>query len=787
MGWVFSNDGSGSGYTWSGNNTYNQHAAKITIPSTCAIYALTAYAAGYYAAVYTRLAIWNKGDNNGGNGAVLAQSNTFLMADGSESTMYTNSQVLPTPIILSAGDYWVGLYRAPNGSHIIRTVSGSGDSYKRTNTNSFPDIVGYTSGYTVDSNDEAYVGAFLIFTPDAPTGISASRVSDTNISVSWTNTNPTSSDKGYDNVYLERWDNVTSTWVAKSNLSGTTNSYNDTTTQANRQYKYRVRAKNIAGYSSYNTMANPINTTPATPSNIMATRSDGNVVITWTDNATNENHYELAKNESLDGGSTWEGWNYVSIPQQNAGATSYIDTDPYTYGIYAVRSITDTYGSLNSSWAYSNEVEGLSIPDSPTNGLPNSSVLDATEAKTFTWTFNTKDTSDQTKFSIHYRIVGAGSWTSLVSEELSAVSSYVVDADTFENGHNYEWQVKAWGAYSTGSNWSSTFTFTTTTRPTATITVPSVEDYESSTLTVEWDYSQDESNSQAEYIINLYDSNDILLESKNSSSIVASGGSDSETLNTRLTDSTTYTVELFIKESNGLWNTSIINVEFTTNFPVPSTPIISLSLDLTKGAVNIAIENPPPEGEETEASYNNVYRSIDGGITYELILSNVTINSTVTDYTPLISDVVYYYVDAISEADTSKSSSIGNLDCTMIGHFILNAGSGYEYYQLLYKDVNYSIKSGRDTQLNKYEGRENPVKYQGIAKNFVISINAEISHTEYDNLQSIVDYIGSQFYRDWKGRRFKCAITDIQFNKIDGYHYSFSFIITKVEEDVING
>ena len=120
MPWAVSNAG-GSGYAWSGANTYNQHAAKVNIPSNGAITKLRIVAAGWNTGIVsTRCVLWNVG------GSALAQSSTFSMADGDSSTQYTYEKSISHEVV-SSGDYWVGLYRSPSESHVFQTTTGSGN------------------------------------------------------------------------------------------------------------------------------------------------------------------------------------------------------------------------------------------------------------------------------------------------------------------------------------------------------------------------------------------------------------------------------------------------------------------------------------------------------------------------------------------------------------------------------------------------------------------------------------------------------------------------------------
>lgn len=393
MPWVYSVDGgTPPTYTYSQVNTLNQHCAKVNIPSNGAITQLKVYAAGRLAAVSTRLVLWSVG------GAVLAQSSTFSMAQGTESGGGQAWQTKSiTAEVVSSGNYWVGLYRNPTGGHIFGTVSSGEDAYRKTNTSGFPSVQSM-SGYSTHSGRECYVGAFYITAPDAPSSCTVSRVSDSQQNVTWSNNSD--SDQPYDSIKVERWNNISSSWSQIASISGSSTSYNDTTTTSNRQYRYRVRAYNSAGYSSYST-SSYIRTTPASPSSVVATRVSTNVQITWNDNATAETSQSIYRNTSSDGVS-WAGYSLLD-DTITTDTESYIDTSPANYNYYKV-SADCTDPTLSSSLTESNQVIVVQPPEQPSGLSPTGSeAFDSGSAKDFSWTHNPNDGTSQEKFSLHLK------------------------------------------------------------------------------------------------------------------------------------------------------------------------------------------------------------------------------------------------------------------------------------------------------------------------------------------------------------------------------------------------
>jgi hypothetical protein len=135
--------------------------------------------------------------------------------------------------------------------------------------------------------------------PAAPTSLSATAASSSQINLKWT-----------DNAVNE------SNYVVESSTDGTTFStrkvlaagivsYSDSGLSPSTTYYYRVKATNSAGSSSYSNVAKATTnsaavTTPAAPTNLSASAaSSSQIDLKWTDNATNESSYAVER--STDG------------------------------------------------------------------------------------------------------------------------------------------------------------------------------------------------------------------------------------------------------------------------------------------------------------------------------------------------------------------------------------------------------------------------------------------------------------------------------------------------------
>ena len=779
MPWVYSvSSGTPPTYTYSALNTLNQHCAKVNIPSSGAITQLKVYAAGYNGSVSTRLVLWSVGSS------VLQQSSTFTMAQGTLSGggqfWYTKSI---TPKVVSSGNYWVGLYRNPSGGHIFGTTSSGAadDGYRKTNTSGFPACQSM-SGYSTHSGREPYVAAFYITAPVAPSSLSVSRNSDTSQSISWSRN--ASSDQPYTNIKVYRWDNVTNAYYLKATLSGSATSYTDTSTSKDKYYKYKVRAWNAAGYSSYSN-EDDIKTTPDNPSSVVATRDGTTVDITWNDNSTAENYFTIQRKTSTDG-ITWGSYSTLSSTIA-ANSESYTDNSPANYNQYQVRADTTSPNTLHSDYVESNVVQILRYPDPPTNFSPQYfEAVDIDGPIPISWQHNSVDESAQTAYEIRFRESG-GSW-SITTGKITSSNEYAnVSTSSFSVGQ-YDYQIRTWGAATTGgedSNGSSyyegsgyeTGLFILSTVPEGTITDPNgIDDFAYSVLTCTWSYSQAESNAQVQWICKLYDENDILLETKQ-----ASDDETSTTFAYQLENATDYKVTLDVKESTGLWSVTD-EVEFTTDFYTPPTPTIEVESGDNATAV-ITITNPSPSGTEVATDHNILYRSVDGAETWDIVQDDIEPNTSVTDYLPLVNGTTYYYVEAVSATPSIAASSQDSISLSLTGEYYLNTGDEYSTYLKLVGDVSLSEKFGIDVTVQSYEGRTYPIEYKGNRKTEQLNFSCDVENDNYETLKNIVESTDNIFYRDYLNRWYNISIIDANVRKKDQSAYQFQGTFLRVESD----
>ena len=163
--------------------------------------------------------------------------------------------------------------------------------------------------------------------PNAPTGVSATALSSSSISVSWSSIGNATS---YD-VYYEIGSSTTKNYAG--NTSGT--SYTHTGLQASTTYWYYIKAKNSAGESSYSSSSayattnsgsvTPTPTVPSAPTGVTARVSSvSSVTVSWSA-VSGATEYRIYR-------STSESGTYTQVGTSTT--TSYLNTGLSEHTIY---------------------------------------------------------------------------------------------------------------------------------------------------------------------------------------------------------------------------------------------------------------------------------------------------------------------------------------------------------------------------------------------------------------------------------------------------------------------
>lgn len=582
--------------------------------------------------------------------------------------------------------------------------------------------------------------------PDPPSNVNVVRSSDTGHTVTWTRNATTAGP--YTNQIVERWDDVGGEYkrIAPS-ISGSATSYSDTTTVANRRYRYRLLASNSAGTSGSpeSSASQYIYTSPAAPGTPTAKKSGTSIVVSWAKNAYDAATYEIQDYANGVAGSTFTA---------GAGATSYTHASPnnaqtHAYRVRAKMVDTGGAGTVYSAWSpLSNTIQLLAPPNAPTNLAPSGVALDATEPITLTWSHNPVDTTDQTAYGIQYRVNG-GAWV-IPATVASGVSERVMPAGTWANGVTVEWQVRTRGDHATYSPYSASGIFETSSRPGVSILAPTGT-LLGSKITAEWSYFDAETSPQIGARVKLYNgaTTDDLVGTAN-----ITGEATSHVLSTKALDGQTYTISVEVRDASGLWSLPALST-FTVDYAAPPTPEFSVQWNEDTGSAAITYVVPAPNPGEAEATHVEVWRSANGD-EWKLVAGGLPLDSTIVDAIPATHGVNHYRVVSVSALPSTAESPTVGLAVPVNGWIYLNGGPGFGQVVRIGEDAAPDYTPGRARAMHTFAGREYPLEVTGESKSYGVSFSARFGpdSSTWDEWERLIDQPGPFCYRDPSQRMF---------------------------------
>lgn len=619
--------------------------------------------------------------------------------------------------------------------------------------------------------------------PAAPTMNTPVRISDTSNSISWIRR--ASGQAPYDSQQVQRqvhagtW----SGWVGvvgdgtRYTDNGTQQNWTDNSTVANRVYVYSVVAYNGSG-GARSAESKWVFTTPGAPSTVTAVKEASGAITLTLALTVLHGEYQNVLEFSSDNGTTW-----------NALATLATNVKTYTHasppvgpGIrYRARTVINSPANIGhglaSAWTQSATVPLQAPPNPPSSLAPNGLAFTAVNAQPFTWSHNTVDSSAQTAYEIQYRVVGASTWTT-TGKIASTTQARTFAANTFVNGRQYEWQVRTWGAYVDPSPFSATAVFTTSALPAATITTPGTT-LNTSRLTAVWSYFDTEGTAQSAWEAVLY-RNGVAVENRS-----GSGSATSTAFTTPLTDATQYEVRVRVRDGSSLWSpwNAVI---FTTAFPLPRTPQVTLNWDVEQGAVQVTMANLAPGSGQVAATYNQIYRSVDG-TTWTLVMDNAPLNTTISDPEAPLNQRVYYRVLAWSDLPSTSLAADVFIDVPgTMGYWSAGTAFGVAL-QLKYGLKNppsIDMESGlAEKTLHYFAGRTYPVEFAGNSVERVGDVEFLVLTVDEKRQAEVMALLPAPHLFRLPDGTFLYASTDpVKVRRVDRNSYTISLGIQEVSK-----
>lgn len=610
--------------------------------------------------------------------------------------------------------------------------------------------------------------------PNTPTAVSAVRNSDTQATVSWTQTNASNgaptSHKVRKKINAGAFDAGTTISPASSVALGVA---------ANQKLVFGVQAINASGSTAWSADTTAIYTTPAAPTGLTATKVGSDIVIAWTPNvAFTEHEHQIEHGVDVASVITWDG----SILATKASGTSthtHTAPNPAQRHVYRVRARNTDVTALTSAWVQSNVVQLLAAPAKPSVASP-APFQDKAATFRFNWTHNPIDSSAQTKRQTRYSTNGGSSWTTS-SKTVSTDQFLDYAASTFTANQQVLFQVRSKGAYDSGSDgdasyspWSDSVTVTFKTKPTVTITAPANSStYTEATLNVVLGFSQPESATFVAATIGLY-SGATLLEEIVSTTLAGT------TFITRLADGGSYSVKATVTDSNGLVSSQVTS-SFTVDYVEPVAAVVTLTYLPDPGWVQIDLVIPAAGGGLVAATAVTITRTIDGvteTITFQYPSAPTL---TILDTTPTIAGLNSYEITTYS-IDGATSVVTDDLLTTEGEWAFLSTGGGFPTVVRFRSNLELASAPSRESALIRTAGRTSPRALFGVGKGLEVSGTATLFEDGPDStpqeMEAFILTAGIVCFRDPTGRRMFGVLSGALANP-SSMMSSFSFSVTE--------
>lgn len=609
----------------------------------------------------------------------------------------------------------------------------------------------------------------LIQAPGTPSSCSASRISDTQTTVSWAQSSASNGQPTSNTIRQKINDGA---WADAVTISPTTSA--TIATAPNTKTVYGVKAANAAGTTAWSADSTPLFTTPAAPTSVVATKSGLDIILSFVDNvAFVEHSHVLEHGVDVAGTVTWDASPLATIA---AGTLSYTHTapNPAQRHTYRLRAKNTDVAALSSATVQSNVVQLLTAPNKPSVAAP-PAFADKAATFRFAWTHNSVDSSAQTKQQVRWSTNGGTTWTTL--GKTASTNPYLDFAGgTWAANTAVTFQVRTKGQYDSGSDgdasyspWSDSVTVTFKTKPAVTITSPANASVQAqAALSVVLGFTQAEAATFVSATIDLYQGA-ILLEEKVSTILAGTPFAP------RLADGGTYTVKATVTDSNGLVSAQASST-FTVDYPEPVAAAVTVTYLRDSGIGQLDLAIPAPSGSFVAAATVTIDRTIDG-VTERIITGYaVAAHLTILDTTPTINGTNSYTVTTRS---VDGASTVVHIDLVTneLEWAFMSKGPGYATIVRI-PGLGFEITPSLDTALVKASGRRRPIGLYATTGNLVVSGTATVAPdygSSADEIEAFLLIAGKGCYRDASGRRMFGMISGkISHPDISGAQVSYT-------------
>lgn len=336
---------------------------------------------------------------------------------------------------------------------VIATLGANVTSYNNTgltpNTAYFYVVKASNSGGDSANSNEATATTQQIPAPSAPSGLTATAVSQTQINLTWIDNSSSEA-----NFIIARSTTSGGPYTDIATVGANVTAYSNSGLTANTTYYYVVRASNAGGSSANSAQASAttLPNAPTAPSGLIATTaSQTQINLSWTDNSGNESSFVLSR-------ATTSGGPYTEIATLSANVTSYNDTgltSATTY-YYIVRASNAGGSSANST-----EASATTLPTPPVAPSSLSATAISASQIDLSWADNS---NNESSFVVSRSTTSGGPYTDIVT---LAANTTAYSNTGLSTGVTYYYVVRASnsGGASANSNQASATTSSTPAAP----------------------------------------------------------------------------------------------------------------------------------------------------------------------------------------------------------------------------------------------------------------------------------------------------------------------------------
>lgn len=612
-------------------------------------------------------------------------------------------------------------------------------------------ITGINAGNVPAMSASFTVAARAYSAPNAPTGVSASRTTETQARVTWSATATTGAPISGFSIGMQTnggaWNYRT---VSASTRSWVAN------LPPNNKYRFSVRAQGAGGNSVY-VNTGEVFTKPATPATPTVERAVGNnVVVRWTNRANPAMNYQTQ---------IYEGSTLLGTVAARVATFTVTGVDPSTPHTYRVRHIA---GGFPGEFANTNRIALITPPNAPT-GLTPAGVWVATgQPVELRWEHASVDGSAQTAATVQVAVNGGAYATIADVTGPTNTATFTPPAGTSV----FDWQVRTKGDHAEFSPYSDPAKVYTEAPPTTTLAVTLTDGViNSNQATVRVSST---APTPYRYTLTVTDPDGTPVYTGDAQS----AGASVTVVVPGLANDTDYT---FTAVTYSRVPSEPVTVTHMVNYEAPPVPTLETEWDPETGVTTLAMFAGAGAVATTSME---LYRDVGAGS--ELVADFLASGDTVTDVEGHPAGVTTYRLIAHSAlgATATRTVTVDTTGAPLNGAQVTTPDGTLT--ALLSWAFHYAgAHTLAERELVDMDGATLPVIFAGVHRRNTGTVSGRVFVQEtpatLPALEALAVFGGPVLYRDGDGRRLWASMSGLDTRRaLGGRAYDVSFNLTEV-------